>query len=1416
MPDAPNSAAPAWEIHPSIQGTRRPATAPQHLRAAALGTALLRLRICGDVDTTRLRRATEEVLSAHTALRLRLQPSGAGVEVYTAQHTTGAPAADRPTAVPLARLSAGSDGPYLELRPAAGVVDGPGLLRTAQAIADAYRAPCEAIASHPAPERVEAFFADLLTDPEGQSGRNFWQPPRPLGASDIARALALRPTAPPQHRSSVPVSIDGTTLGGLWALAGAAGASLDEVVVTAWRLLLARLAPDENGALALFVSGPTSQLPHTIGVLGRYVPVPAVPETPAQLLADRVRDTAEEVARVAAYGDFFVASGADEVFTVGFRHLTTPGVLALGPSGHAVVDVVDAPIDRIAVEVQSLQRGRDLDLCVAVDTAVAAPDVAVRLADWLGQLLARMAQPSASTQVTSDLTCLSVSDSRLTGPEHPVPAVTALDAFDAQAARTPEARAAADDRTTASYLQLRAASTILAGQLAAAGVSSGDLVGVLMSRRVGLLTALLAVWRCGANYVPLDPTLPSGRIRALLRDAAPRLLLADADTAALRALANAEGLTVLDVDRTLRDSSPSFRSAADPSGSHTAGTAYLIYTSGSTGRPKGVPVTHAALMNYLCWAGQRYDTPGGTGTVVHSSIAADMTVTSLFLPLLTGQCVTLVPSNDLHALAQVLAGLRDVSPLKVTPGLLRLLPQLLTGEQLARSVRHLVVGGEQLTGPVLKELDVQGLLVTNEYGPTEATVGCTAYTVRLGEAVSDPVPIGQPVWNTTIELRTPHGDDLVLPGCVGELFVLGPQVTDGYHQRPEETAARFITNGGACAYRTGDLARRRADGQLEMFGRIDQQVKIHGYRVEPGEIEAALTRDPHIAQAVVLATPPQVDDSPLLAAFLVAAPSADAASVVERAQALAADELPFYGRPDHYLVLPELPMQPGGKIDRRALAAMIPAAEDGQLLDRGDPEADLLARLWKDVLGRPPASAAANFFADGGNSLKAVLFARRAQREGLPLTVHDVLQQRTLAQITAACHAASATGSAETSAAAAQGAIPLSGAQAAILTARAGADHWTLRYLDDAPDTVVDPARLEAALAIVVRAHPALRSAFTRTESGWSASLGPPSPLPLGVLRLDDVRSPVEQERLLRARLDQQEQHLHPAGALVSLLLIQDGVRRARIAWVVHHLVADLVSLQILTEELWHAYTHPAPPGLLRDDGYLAWLAAAGARPGPVFASGAWTSEPRRTTASRLGPRALEALVEARQSGPRWPVARLASALLAALAEVRPDLPASVCVELHGRDLPGHDLASTVGWLTAFRPLHAQRTLLADPSALTVALHGQLHPPAPPAGPLPPVALNYLGDLAQGSEVDLRPTEAGVSLFGLEVVCFTRAGAFEVRWRACPGWMPDATLARLTEAFARHAAIAPGPPGPNTLLQSDLDRITAAFGKEGS
>ncbi|WP_405749460.1 amino acid adenylation domain-containing protein [Streptomyces sp. NBC_01411] len=992
------------------------------------------------------------------------------------------------------------------------------------------------------------------------------------------------------------------------------------------------------------------------------------------------------------------------------------------------------------------------------------------------------------------------SSSRISGAARPAPVRTLLEAFDVQADHDPTATAASDDRTQVSYQALKITSTALSRVLHEQGVAPGDRVALCTSRRIPLLTALLAVWRCGAHYVPLDPTWPTARIADLLDDAAPRLLITDADTAGLP---TPSGLAELRADEPHTVTNPTAR---PPAQARLSSTAYLIYTSGTTGRPKGVPVTHSALMQYLSWASQHYDTAGGTGTLVHSSLAADLTVTSLLLPLITGQRVQLVPSDDPVDVARTLSDARDLSPLKVTPGGLRLLTRLLTSAQLGRAVRHLVVGGEQLTAHTLSGLDVPGLPVTNEYGPTEAAVGCTAYSFRCGAPVPDPVPIGQPVWNTTVELRTPGEGETVPPGGTGELVVMGPQVAAGYRGRPQESATRFsIDARGDHAYRTGDLARIRADGHLEMLGRIDDQLKIHGYRVEPAEIEAVLTGDPSIADAVVVATRTGETGAPVLSAFLVPAATAQQdGSLAARARSLCERYLPFYARPDHLHILDALPLQPSGKVDRRALAAL-PAPAAGEVTtDHDDPLLGTLARLWTGILGDPPHGVEANFFSSGGDSLKAVLFANAARRAGLHLTVHDVLQHRTLGRIAEVL----ATAQAADRAPAADGPIPLSALQSALLASRPVPGSWTLRYTAAAPHHHVDPIQLQRAYDTVVRQHPALRTSFSLADDGgWSARLAPFTARGIHLLDLDGCQSGNHDEAVQR-RLAEREEHLALTGPLVDLVLIGGGGKPPRIAWIVHHLVADLVSLHILTNDLWHAYDHPGAHAPAADDGYVHWLTSP--QHVPQLPRGPWITDSPRTTATRLGPEVRDTLSAAQKESPRRPLALLAGALLAALGEVRPDLPAALCVELHGRDRARCDLAATVGWLTSLHPVHAARTLLAEPAALADTVHTQLEntSPAPP-GPLAPIALNYLGELPEGA-LELPATGAAGPLFGLEVVCFTQGDTLQIRWRACPAWMPQATVTRLAAAFARHAAALP-PPG----TADELAQITAAFGNEG-
>ncbi|MFD9064161.1 amino acid adenylation domain-containing protein [Kitasatospora purpeofusca] len=1389
---SPRPATTVWQIEAADGPAAAPA-APQHRHlaahpAAAFTAPVLELRLTGPLDTARLRAAAEHTVREHPALRRRL-------------------AATADSAQPLVRLVRLADGSHtLCLSPALGSVDTTGLLRAAAAVAADYRTRAAAGASGPAPQTVDDFLAGLLTNPAAAAGREHWQTRRAdTAAEELARALVMR-TAAPGPRLHLPVPLDDAAADRLVRLARDLGVGVGAVVVTVWRLLLERIAPGEGAALGLFIPGPAEQLPDTVGLLGRCVPVPVNPEA-AGSLADAVRGCHREIALAARLGDFFAHPLPGGEFTVGFRHVEVPA-LDFGPGLDVTVEALRAATDRIRLDLHSLQTGGRLRLTLDADGAAVTEDSARRLADWLAALCTGLPDhldapaPAAAGAILDPL----ASASRLHGAERPgsgpaAPA-TLVEAFDAQAARTPAACAARDDDQEVTYRELHDASAALARTLADRGVAAGDLVAVCMGRRVPLLAVLLAVARRGAAFVPIDPVLPDGRVTDLLTDADPRLLVTDHHRPALP-LAGCP--PVLRID-TLPPGSPA--SGPVPVAAGPGTDVYVIYTSGSTGRPKGVPITHAALMNYLTWASGHYGTADGSGTLVHSSISVDMTVTSLFLPLLTGQAVTLLPSDEPKDLADALTRARDLSPLKITPGGLRLLATLLTGDQLTRATRHLVVGGEQLTAATLDLLDTPGLPVTNEYGPTEATVGCCAHTLSLGEhPAAGPVPIGTPIRATTIELRTPDGR-LALPGTAAELVVTGPGVAAGYLGRTVESAARFTTDPhtGTRSYRTGDLALLGPGGQLVMLARADDQLKIHGYRIEPGEIETVLTGHPGITAAAVTAT----GGTPVLAAFLVPAPGADPAALPEAAAALAADRLPFYARPDRYEVLDRLPLRGNGKVDRRALAERPAPAAEVEALDSDDPQLAVVAALWSQVLPKPPSSPDANFFTEGGDSVKAVLLAGRAQRAGLELTVHSILQRRTLRRIAGAARPAGARD------AVAPGPVPLTPHQAGFLArgaARPG--RWTVRWSSEAPSPV-DAGRLERALTAIVAGHEALRTSFTNVDGRWTARLGEPGPVPVHVLNLDAVPA-ASRERAVAGTLEQVEDGIDLAGRLVGLCLIRAAGQADRVVWVVHHLVADVVSLQSLDQEVWHAYASPAGSAQRGGDGYAAWLRNQDGQPATSFPAWPGSGGPGacRTFVSRLGADARRDLAGAHKAAPRWSLAVLGAAVLGALAEVRPDLPPALCVELHGRARPGLDLAAAVGWLTDFRPLRAEQHLLADPAALAAALHHRIEEPHDWAGALPPVALNYLGDLPAGRGPNL-PDAAARPLFGLEAVLWTGPDAVEVRWRFDEAFIPASTVQHLAAAFARRAATTltnrpQTTAGAAGLSAADLSRITSTF-----
>ncbi|MER6085809.1 amino acid adenylation domain-containing protein, partial [Streptomyces sp. NPDC001833] len=566
-----------------------------------------------------------------------------------------------------------------------------------------------------------------------------------------------------------------------------------------------------------------------------------------------------------------------------------------------------------------------------------------------------------------------------TATEAPAPLVPAQ--FAAQAARTPDAPAVLDGTTTVTYAQLAERSDRLARHLTAQGVGRGALVGLCLPRGAAMITTILAVWKAGAAYVPLDPDYPAERLAFMLSDSGVAALVG---TAATLDDLPAGRIRTVDLD----DPATTVALAAQPPQAPErtplpAELAYVMYTSGSTGRPKGVAVTHGGLANYITWAAGAYgmrDAAGG-GAPLHSSLAFDLTVTSILVPLVSGTSVVVSEPGGADGLAELVRKPGEFGLLKAVPGHLPLLAELLTAEEAAGATRRLIVGGEALPGADVRTwLDrVPGSVVVNEYGPTETVVGCCVFEVAAGGTVDETVPIGRPIANTRLYVL----DERLRPaptGVPGELYIAGEQLARGYTGRPAPTAERFVAcpfEPGARMYRSGDLARWTADGNLVFLGRSDDQVKIRGFRVEPDEVAAVLTGHPGVARAAVTAREDLPGDTRLVAYVVPdGQPTTDdvlATSVLE----FTARRLPAHMVPATVVVLEALPVTANGKLDRDAL----PAPGHAQAADSGrgpaGPREELLCQAFAAVLGRAEVGADDDFFALGGQSLLATRLVSR-------------------------------------------------------------------------------------------------------------------------------------------------------------------------------------------------------------------------------------------------------------------------------------------------------------------------------------------------------------------------------------------------------------------------------------------------------
>lgn len=559
--------------------------------------------------------------------------------------------------------------------------------------------------------------------------------------------------------------------------------------------------------------------------------------------------------------------------------------------------------------------------------------------------------------------------------------------FEAQVERTPDALAVIAGSERLSYRELDHRAQVVANTLRDAGFTPGALAAVFCRRSLDMLVGLLAILKAGGAYVPLDPNYPRDRIRYVLDQAKARWVLTQRDL--LASLPDGEhGCLCLDDGRCLP---PALAAESEAN----ADLAYVIYTSGSTGNPKGVAIPHSAVVNFLQAMRER---PGidATDTVLAvTTVSFDIAVLELFLPLSVGARVVIADEAMTRDADTLMTAMSEhvITLMQATPATWRL---LLAAGWSGQPGLKLLCGGEALPAALAAALLPRCASLWNMYGPTETTVWSTCHQVSETDVGRATVPIGTPIGNTRLYVLDASGQSCP-PGVAGELLIGGAGVAAGYLHRPDLTAERFQPDPfvpGARIYRTGDLARFRANGVLEFLGRGDQQVKVRGYRVELGEIEHALARQPGIEACAAGLDQSSEGDARLVAYYV------GAHARVTDLRAALSESLPDYMRPSLYVELPALPLTPNGKVDRRALKVPDDLREqrpEAVVGGRDTVELDLI-RLWEDTLEVRPIGIHDNFFDLGGHSIIAVrLIARVSQHFGRPLALANLFQGASVA-----------------------------------------------------------------------------------------------------------------------------------------------------------------------------------------------------------------------------------------------------------------------------------------------------------------------------------------------------------------------------------------------------------------------------------
>lgn len=728
-----------------------------------------------------------------------------------------------------------------------------------------------------------------------------------------------------------------------------------------------------------------------------------------------------------------------------------------------------------------------------------------------------------------------------------------------QAVLKPTGTAVIWGETQVSYAELNARATQVARYLVRLGVQKEDLIGVCMRRSPEMVVAMLGIWKANAAYVPLDPQYPQERLRFMLEDANARVVITEE---VLKEKIQGTDATVLCLDRDRKQIEEESKEEITEAGSSRQ-LAYLIYTSGSSGVPKGVMLSHQNAVSFVAWAKGTFTEEEFSGVLATTSICFDLSIFELWATLSCGGTVVL--ADDVIGWWESLREEKVSNRVRLVNTVPSAIAKLIEQGPLPEGVVTINLAGEALKGELVRELWQAGNLkrVNNLYGPTETTT----YSAWTSVEAQKKVTIGRGVGNTRLYVMDQELE-LAPFGVVGELYIAGAGVGNGYWRRASLTAERFLPDPyskteGDRMYRTGDLVRWNNAGELEYLGRADQQVKVRGYRIELGEIEACLSEHAAVRENAVVIK----ESGPERSVVAYVAPRPGATILEEQLREHLQQRLPRYMVPSQFVVLENLPKTPNGKVDRKGLPD--PARSAGQGREPQNETEEMLAAIWAQVFHLEKVGVEENFFDLGGHSLLATqVMSRVRQMFSVELPLRNLLENPTIAGLAVQLDKATRTTAPPLRRLASEQRLRLSFAQERL---------WFLSRYDAEVSLYNVPAvlrlkgtlnkkALHASLQEIVARHEVLRSSFSEIDGVAIPNIAPAADLPILVVEIAET----EMEQFLRqqARLPFDL----ATGPVIRALLLQLGSQDHVLLIVLHHIVCDGWSLGIMLQELSELY----------------------------------------------------------------------------------------------------------------------------------------------------------------------------------------------------------------------------------------------------